>query len=218
MAERRRRSRWVARGAAAVAALALLAVPGRAPATIAEQRARLPPPAQCGDDIVQGVWKSHKYDQRFGEWVIFTLEIHRLADDRSRLVGKIGNHSWTGGPQQQEPPPCDPGVFQWIIETDAEGSVDSTGHIRFHGVGQWRLVQRVCPTNLWSGYNLDNFDGMIDTQLNEFQTHNNDGGRDVNEPYVFRRIDCFPEGSEFHPRVVAQPPPFYPDRSGCSCL
>ena len=209
-----------ARTARVVAALTLLGlllgVPSRAPATIAEQRERLPPPAECGEDIVQGLWKSHKFDPRFGEWVIFSLEIHRLADNPSQLRGRITNHSWVGGPQQQEPPPCGPGTSEWIIDTDAVGSVDPTGHIRFRGVGQWRLQRRVCPDTRWGGYNLDNFDGVIDPALNEFQTHNNDGGRDVNYPYVFRRINCFPEGSELHPGIVTEPPPFFPDRGGCS--
>ena len=59
--------------------------------------------------------------------------------------------------------------------------------------------------------------GVIDTGLNEFQTQNNDGGRDVNEPYVFRRVSCFPDGSEFHPQIVTEPPDFYPNQGGCGC-
>jgi hypothetical protein len=212
-----RSRRNVVRALAALAVLAVLFVPRRAPATIQEQRERLPPPAECGEDIVQGIWKSHKFDDRFGEWVIFTLEIHRLADQPHILRGKITNHSWVGGPTNEEPPPCGASSGEWVVETDAEGSIDPSGRIRFRGVGDWRLVQRICPQNLWGGYNLDYFDGVIDTSLNEFQTHNNDGGRDVNEPYVFRRISCFPEGSELHPHIVTEPPEFYPDRSGCSC-
>jgi len=213
---RQRPSRWIALAALAAGALTVL-VPSRAPATIAEQRARLPPPAECGDDVVQGIWKSHKFDERYGEWVIFTLEVHRLSDEPSRLRGLITNHSWNGSKDQAEPPPCGPGQREWMVETDALGSVDPGGRIRFSGVGDWRLRQQVCPGNMWGGYNLDNFDGTIDSALNEFQTQNNDGGRDVNEPYVFRRVSCFPEGSEFHPQIVTEPPPFYPDK-GCGCF
>jgi hypothetical protein len=212
----KRVNRWLARAAALAALLvAFFILPTRGTATIEEQRQRLPPPAQCGDDIVEGIWKSHKYDRRFGEWVIFILEIHRVEGDPNRLTGLITNHSWVGGPREEEPPPCGPGRAEWVIETDAEGSVDpQTGHIRFRGINQWRLLRRVCPAAYWSGYNLDRFDGIIDTTLNEFQTHNNDGGRDVNEPYVFRRIRCFPEEMEQAPRVEAVPPAFYPESEG----
>ncbi len=38
------------------------------------------------------------------------------------------------------------------------------------------------------GYNLDHFTGTI--RGNRFLAVNNDGGRDVNAPYSFRRTSC----------------------------
>ena len=38
-----------------------------APATVAEQRARLPPPADCGDKV-EGKWKALVYQPNGGAW------------------------------------------------------------------------------------------------------------------------------------------------------
>ena len=188
------------------------------PATIAEQRARLPPPAECGDDPVSGVWRAHKWESRFGEWIIFTLTIRRNPENPNQLTGTISNHSWSGTARDEEPPPCRPGQAEQVISMDASGSIDDTGHIRFGGLAPWRLDRTICPNHRWGGYNLDNFDGIIDRQLNEFQTQNNDGGRDINTPYVFRRIRCFSDASP-SPDIQTRPPEFYPEATqGCGCL
>jgi hypothetical protein len=39
-------------------------------------------------------------------------------------------------------------------------------------------------------YRPDHFTGTIDPAIQEFQSVNNDGGRAVNDPMVFRRIAC----------------------------
>lgn len=183
-----------------------------APATIEEQRARLPPPAEC-DDPVQGLWKSHQYDPRYGDWTVFTLNIRRAEGSPGGLVGTITNHSWDAGPAQEEPPPCGRGT-QWIVSMDARGTASGDGRIAFGGIGGWRLDRVVCERGP-GAYNLDNFTGVIDRELNEFQSVNNDGGRAVNEPTVFRRVSCFE--SPPAPHVNPVPPPFYPkmDTGGC---
>lgn len=210
----RRRHLWRRLAAATLIATVWL-VPRAAPATIEEQRARLPPPAECGDDPVTGVWKSHQYDPRYADWTIFMLHIRRDPEDRSRLVGTITNHSWSGTPQQEEPPPCGAGGWQWVVSMDARGTVSEDGRIFFGGIGQWRLDQVICDRGPW-GYNLDNFTGVIDRERNEFQSVNNDGGRSVNDPTVFRRVACL-DGPAPAPHVRVEPPPFYPDmgRGGC---
>ena len=197
-----------------VLALASLALPRTAPAgTIAEQRARLPPPAQCDDDLVQGIWKSHDYRADYGDWVVFTLEVRRV-DGTDELTGRIEQQSWDGNATQSEPGPCEGGLHR-IVEMDAVGSIVD-GQISFKGVGQWRLVQHFCgPTGV--GYNLDHFTGTLDTELLEFQSINNDGGRSVNEPTLFRRIGCLPEDETAddeprRPKVRVSPPSFYPPR------
>lgn len=198
-----------------MAALACMAalwlVPSRAPATIAEQRARLPPAAECDDEIVAGIWRSHAYNPRFGDWAVFTLTIRRLPGRPDELVGTISNHGWTGGPDDAEPPPCERQTgWDWVVSMDAVGRVENGTRITFGGVGTWRLDEVRCQHGPW-GYNLDHFSGVIDPNILEFQSVNNDGGRAVNEPAVFRRIRCPPQESVQAPSVNTRPPAFYPE-------
>ena len=218
LASRSMRSRWWRRGiwlGAIGCFAALWLFPSAAPATIAEQRARLPPAAECDDEIVAGIWRSHSYNPQFGDWTVFTLTIRRVPGHPEQLVGSISNHDWTGGPEDQEPPPCDRQTgFDWIVSMDARGQVTNGTNIVFGGIGRWRLDQVRCHHGPW-GYNLDNFSGVIDPTILEFQSVNNDGGRAVNEPAVFRRIRCPPSESIEAPTVNTRPPAFYPKGGGC---
>jgi hypothetical protein len=192
---------------------AILLVPVVATATIEEQRRRLPPPAEC-EDPIEGVWKSHKYNPQFGDWEVFTLVIIRVAGSPNELEGSLTNHSWSGGPRDEEPPVCGIGM-EWIVAMDGRGTVTDDLQLRFGGVGQWRLDRIICNRGP-GGYNLDQFSGRVDPTIHEFQSVNNDGGRAVNIPTVFRRIRCNSPGSSQSPDVETVPPPFYPERRGCS--
>ena len=113
---------------AALAALVLL--PSLAPATVEEQRTRLPPPATC-QDPVEGIWMSHKFESPGDEWMIFTLEIHRAPTTATGtpgallpLVGHIQAHAWLGaGPAASAPPPCTGGIQHWTVEMTAQGTL-----------------------------------------------------------------------------------------------
>jgi hypothetical protein len=88
--------RILIRRAPLVAVVAILAaltirVP-EAPATVAEQRARLPPAAECEDEI-EGKWRAHTYSDWRGRWAEFTLEIHRVKGDPVASTGLIKAHS-----------------------------------------------------------------------------------------------------------------------------
>jgi len=217
MARPRRKQVQSALGLAALAAFVVLTgAPRRAPAgTVAEQRARLPPPAQC-EDPVEGIWKSHDYRQERREWTIFTLTIHRVAGTE-QLRGSIHNESWYGDPDRSEPGPCE-GELRYQISMDAEGRMHD-GRIELGGVGAWRLDAVLCG-ELDGGYNLDQFSGRLDLELLEFQSVNNDGGVAVDEPTVFRRVECLPQAKADQPEVVVViPPAFYPpedDAGGCA--
>jgi len=203
-----------------VAALGLVVaaflLPRQAPGTVAEQRARLPPPATCEHEV-EGYWKSHAYNPMFQDWVEFTLEIHTVPGKPGELTGKIVNHTWKGGPGREQPGPC--GAEQtWRarIAMTAKGTYQDR-EITFWGT-EWKLDQVVCGKLPWSwGYNLDRFTGTIDPAIQEFQSVNNDGGRSVNEPTVFRRIGCFDSAPP--PSVEVKPPPVLPAKrkGGCSC-
>jgi len=207
------RRRWLLRAAVAGGFAAIVLVPSRAPATIQEQRERLPPPAEGCDDPIAGVWKSHQYDEQYRDWTVFMLNIRRVEDNESELTGTIVNHSWDAGPDAEEPVPCSRGGAEWLVSMDARGRLSADGRIFFGGVGQWRLDRVICN---WGpgGYNLDNFSGVIDPELFEFQSVNNDGGRAVDDPTVFRRVRCLDAPPS--PHVVSTPPPFYPETNrGC---
>lgn len=188
---------------------ALVLLPELAPATIEEQRARLPPPATCTDPV-EGVWMSHKYNPDYDEWMIFTLWVHRGADNQ--LSGNIEGHAWFGGgPRASEPPACSELSSHWVVAMTALGTV-AERRIEFWGTA-WHVQQVFCgPQHI--GYNLDHFTGTIDPAIMEFQSVNNDGGRAINDPTVFRRVRCLDPVSPPHPYV--QPPDFHPPRRrGC---
>jgi hypothetical protein len=202
----------------------LSAAPRRAPAgTVAEQRARLPPPAQC-EDPVEGIWRSHDYRERRRFWTMYTLEIQRI-DGTDRLRGTIANHTWVGGPKQSEPGVCErgpDGEMRFVVSMDAEGRVEGN-QIQIGGVGTWRLDENPCGDyhGTYGGYNLDHFAGPLDLELLEFQSIHNDGDAAVNEPTVFRRVDCLAGAkakAEDPAVVLVTPPPFYPpeeEQGGC---
>jgi hypothetical protein len=179
---------------------------GRA-STVAEQRARLPPPADCKDPVA-GIWKSHTYDSVFRDWTVFTLEIHRSEPGKDEFEGRISNQSWQAEPHESSPPPCR-GELHYLVSMNAQGTVRD-GRINFWGVGEWSLDEVLCGS--WNmGYNLDNFSGQIDPDLVEFQSVNNDGGRAINDPVAFRRVSCH-DGEDVgrEPRIAVAPPPFEP--------
>ncbi|MGE0788684.1 MAG: hypothetical protein AB7S26_23635 [Sandaracinaceae bacterium] len=194
--------------------LALWFFPSRAPATIAEQRARLPPAAECAGENVAGIWRSHQFVPTYQEWGIFTLTIRRVPGHPEQLVGRILSRGWDGGPDDAEPPPCErQNGWDWTVEMDGRGTIQNDVEIHFGGVGQWRLIDARCGRGP-AGYNLDQFRGTIDPAILEFQSVNNDGGRYINVPTVFRRIACLPSEYAESPTVRPTPPAFYPDLPG----
>ena len=190
---------------------ALVLLPSLAPATVEEQRARLPPPAdraQCANPV-EGVWKSLRWYPGNEAWYSFVLEIHQNGD---RLTGQIDAYSWDTPPNVSEPGACLPGLSHWVVTQTAEGTLDGL-RLNMHGT-RWAVRQVFCGPRPF-GYNLDNFSGVIDTALQEFQSVNNDGGAQIDEPTVFRRIRCFEPPPQPHP--VVRPPSFQPPRRRWGC-
>jgi hypothetical protein len=193
-------------------------LPTRAPATVAEQRARLPPPASC-EDPVTGRWKAHAYYSHVGEWYVFLLDVRRAAAGSSELNGQIRAEIWHGGPSQAEPPRCTPGVLHYRVLEAAAGSFVG-GRLVFNAT-EWKLDGEQCGA--MGGYLLDLFSGTVDGDRQEFQSVLNADSpmwRDV--PTVFRRIACEDGAASETPAPPpgsAKPPPFQPSkaRSGCGC-
>ena len=202
--------RTIRRLALIVCVVALLA-PALAPADIEEQRARLPPPAECTDPV-DGVWMSHTFYPHVSEWYIFTLTVRHAAAGSTTLEGSIHSMFWTGVAERPEPPPCGQGDRRSVDEP-ARGAVVN-GRIMFGGTA-WQPAPDSC-TRLSGGYNPDQFAGAIDPARQEFQTLVEDGGIFRGEPTVFRRIRCLEPNAP--PAVRVEPPPFYPNRrGGCGC-
>jgi hypothetical protein len=162
----------------------LLGSAGYLPSSVEVQRAMLPPAADC-DDPVAGTWRAKRYSGVWREWVTFTLVITRADGDD--LEGSILAHTWAGDPMDREPGPCLPGMHDYVVRMTGRGSYVG-GRVRF-GARSFRVARARCPMPGFD-YNPDNFSGVLDLSLNEFQSVNNDGGRDVNTPYVFRRVSC----------------------------
>lgn len=141
---------------------------------------------QC-DDPVAGVWRAQKYNPRWNDWARFTLRVRR---EGSRLEGTITTRLWNGGRFDSSPPPCRLGAHDYTVRMRAQGSVDGR-RIDF-GARTYRVLRAHCPSPFFD-YNPDHFSGTVDPARNEFQSVNNDGGRDVDTPYVFRRTGCDPD-------------------------
>ncbi len=208
-------TRILSRGIAIVAIAGIVLLPRTSQGSIAEQRSRLPPPAHC-EDKVEGEWRAHQFNEVWQQWVIFRLVIRRKPGSATELVGNIFNETWHGLKKDQEPGMCTGTVpYRVRVSMPAIGTFEG-GEVSFQGTS-WKYDEVVCgqlPAGF--GYRLDHFTGKIDEDRQEFQSVNNDGGRAVNEPTLFRRIKCFDSAAQ-KPPVHIEPPPFVPpDRSqGC---
>ncbi|MDP3274525.1 MAG: hypothetical protein Q8Q09_04970 [Deltaproteobacteria bacterium] len=205
------------RSAAVLAVFGVVLFAANAPASIEEQRARLPPPARC-EDPVEGEWRGKKWEPSYQNWFAVTLDVHRASPGSSQLQGTITARVWYATERDVEPPQCSPRVLRdYTVEMPASGSAQGL-QIRF-GSSQYRVVATHCGR--FNSYNPDNFSGTIDAAIQEFQSVNNDGGRAVNDPMVFRRVRCFEPGERAQrantPAVVVAPPLMPPGRArGCS--
>lgn len=202
-------------GPAALIGVLLTLGPALAPATIEEQRSRLPPPAfECGDDPIVGIWLAHVYYEHVGQWYVFELNVERDPEGEGLLRGTIRAEFWTGSVGRPQPPLCDePGNRSAVFE-QAKGRADGLA-LSFDAV-EWRDLEICGP--LRGAYLLDHFSGTVELERMEFQSLLNADApewRDV--PTVFRRVRCgaAPE-RELTPRIIVEPPPYQPpEREGC---
>jgi hypothetical protein len=211
IAPRRRRGGVVPVAAIAALLLAMTVRLPEAPATVAEQRARLPPAAECESEIA-GKWRAQIYSETTKSWYEFTLDVRHVDGSADALTGLIHVHLWVGGRELTEPS-CTGG-------SRYKGKMEGRGRFRngevLFGGGAFQLTEVICGDDVGTGYNSDQFTGRVDKERQEFQSVNNDGGAAVNEPTVFRRIGCFDDEPRANP-AVAKPPPFFPARREGGC-
>jgi hypothetical protein len=182
--------------------------PAEAPATIAEQRARLPPAAECAHPV-EGKWKGKTYYQQHRNWYEFDLEIRRVDGSDSELTGTIRVHFWDGVPEQTEPGDC-MGQRIKIVQPASGSFVD--GKITFGGTS-WSVEEEICGHS--GGYIVDTFSGTFEPDRQEFQSKNDwvDAGVHYSEPTVFRRVGCFDEAGPVHRSPGTKSPAFYPKQT-----
>lgn len=210
---------WHPRPAAAIAltiGLALTLGPSLAPATIEEQRQRLPPPADgCGDDPIAGVWQAHVYYAHVGQWYQTRIEIERDASDASgeRLVGSIYSEFWDGGPEDSQPPACGGPGHRAAVNERASGRARAL-ELQVDAL-DWKDAEVCGPTSF--GYLLDHFSGTVDVERMEFQSVlNADAPQWQDVPTVFRRVKCSRKLPVPEPKITVAPPPYEPsEREGC---
>lgn len=192
----RRRSRLGLWLTAAAVVLACLLRPTLAPATVEEQRRRLPPPAQDCQDPVTGFWMGHQVTR--GTWYRFTLDVRRVEPGGSELTGSIESLYWDV--DAPEPPPCEGNNHdQLLIDMPAKGRFED-GRIEFTGQS-WTLRKTLCGS-MFGSYAPDSFAGRLIEENTEFHTENDDGYNPITT-VVFRRIKC---GDDNLP-VPELPPP-----------
>lgn len=141
--------------------------------------------ARCPDPVA-GTWTAHRYSPEFRDWARFTLSIRRQGDD---LTGTIRTRMWRGLPSDTHPPPCTAGGWDYTVEMSAHGTVHG-GSFDF-GAREHHIAHVECASPAF-GYNPDHFSGTVDADLDQLRTLNNDGGRDVDAAYTFRRSSCQP--------------------------
>jgi hypothetical protein len=195
--------RLLGRGLVGVILVGLCVKP--APATIAEQRARLPPPAECSDPIV-GTWRGLSWYPNHLQWYEFTLEVKRVPGDDEKLTGTIFVHYWDGPIDNHEPPsPCRGQRVK--IHQPAEGFYRD-GQVQFGGTSV--INDEVICGGFSGEYWVDVFKGKVDTDINEFNSVNDWNSSDFDEPTVFRRIKCTDESPLREQKGDVTPPAFYP--------
>ena len=141
--------------------------------------------ARCADPVA-GTWTAHRYSPEFRDWAHFTLSITRQGDE---LSGTIRTRMWRGMQSDTRPPPCMPGGWDYTVEMTAHGRVRGE-HFDF-GASEHHIAHVECASRDF-GYNADHFTGEADVAIDQLHTTNNDGGRDVNAAYTFRRSSCQP--------------------------
>lgn len=148
-------------------------------ALMASSGPRRPQPGACPDPIV-GTWRARRYDPDQEKQAEFLLRVR--DHEGERIQGQITLRAWSG--RSSRPPRCSPGVFFHTVRMPARGTF-SAGEVSFEASTFTRVAHCVDPG---FEYNLDHFTGTA--AGDRFRAVNNDGGHEVDTPYVFERIAC----------------------------
>lgn len=153
--------------------------------TIRTRQALLPGDIVCTDPVA-GTWRAQKFRPTGRSWVRFILRIRR--EPGNRLSGTITSRIWTGTAGSPRPGPCTAFGFDNTWRMSAVGSV-AGDQMTFGARGGVRLIRQDCPQSDHR-YAPDHFRGTVFALREVFQSRNNDGAYDIDEPYTFRRVSC----------------------------
>jgi len=150
------------------------------------RQALLPNGGVCQDPAA-GVWRAQKYRPSDHTWVRFILHVRREGDG---LAGTITSRIWTGRPSNPNPgaETCTAFGMDHTWRMRARGDVQGET-MTFQAAGGARLIRQDCPRSE-SRYAPDRFRGTLHSQRDLFESINNDGAFDIDEPYTFRRVSC----------------------------
>lgn len=154
---------------------------GDAPAA---RSALLPNGGRC-DDPVAGTWRVQKFRPTDRTWVRFIMRVRRQGDE---LSGTITSRIWTGRPSNPSPGECTAFGFDHTWQMTARGRID--GERMTFEATRHRLIRQDCPSSARTMYAPDHFTGTVDPMREIFDSTNNDGAFDIDEPYLFRRVSC----------------------------
>jgi hypothetical protein len=194
---------------AMLSAISVVALwPRELPASIEDQRARLPAPAQpaqCADPVA-GTWQAHVYYARLHDWYRYELRIVRVGN---QLSGTIWLRGWNGTVQETEPPACRPGLRDAEWSEVASGVVQEDGKTLQFNAQSFRVEREHCG-HAGGDYALDRFAGTIDPARQEFvsvNTYTFSNGETFSDPTLFRRTACPGPVETQRPTVVVVPSP-----------
>ena len=136
-------------------------------------------------DPVAGTWEARRYSPRYHDWALFTLHIRHATENRLR--GTITARMWSGSASDTVPPVCGPLTHDYTVRMDAAGHFDGR-QFYFAAASGHRVIRATCPAPGFA-YNEDRFRGSL-AAPEVLDTVNNDGGREINAPYRFRRVSC----------------------------
>jgi len=162
----------------------ILGSAGISGADVSARQALLPNSGVCSDPVA-GVWRAQKYRTSDHTWVRFVLRVRR---EGGGLGGTITSRIWTGTRSDPRPGDCTAFGMDHTWRMRARGSV-AGDQLTFNSVGGARLIAQDCPRSD-SRYAPDRFSGRVHPLREVFESTNNDGAFDIDEPYTFRRVSC----------------------------
>ncbi|MBX3274949.1 MAG: hypothetical protein KF729_32090 [Sandaracinaceae bacterium] len=152
---------------------------------VSPRTALLPNGGVCADPVA-GTWRAQKFRPTDRTWVRFVLDIRRGGD--GELSGTITSRIWSGNRSSPNPGACTAFGMDHTWRMRARGRYEGE-QLSFRSVGGARLVRQDCP-RADSLYAPDSFTGRVHVLREVFESVNNDGAFDIDEPYVFRRVSC----------------------------